>query len=210
MRLIIFSCLLIVIQISVFAQKLVYDVIRSGSSMGQTVVNRTVANGQLSYHLNTKTKFRVVFSFEVEYDLVELFEEGVLVSGTGFNTLNGGIQKETKLQRSTRDYELEIDGISTRISETEIRDSVSEIYFEEPHQGKKVFSAYFGRFLEFEKTGEHQYSLTSPDGTNEYYYENGICIKVVVSRDFATFSQVLKPDLLAAVRSNKFSSVATK
>lgn len=201
---------LVVILLSVFysacGQELLYDVIRNGSSMGVTRVERKISNDHTTYSLNTKTEFRIIFSFEVEYDLQETFKGEILKTGTGFNTLNGGMQKETKLSKRTNDYELVIDGISTTIGELEIRDSVSEIYFEEPRHKKKVFSAYFGTYLYFEKTGDHQYALTSPDGTNEYTYENGICTRVVVSRDFATFSQELQPHLLSAVRSNKISS----
>ncbi|MEQ8472983.1 MAG: DUF6134 family protein [Marinoscillum sp.] len=204
------SFFLLAVCLSLTGQELLYDVIRNGSSMGVTKVERRIVGDKTNYSLNTKTKFRIIFSFEVEYDLQESFDRGVLFSGTGFNTLNDGIQNETKLTKRQNDYELVSDGISTRISEVEIKDSVSEIYFEEPFDQKKVFSAYFGRYLVLVKTGDHQYSLTSPDGTNVYTYENGICTRVVVTRDFATFSQELQPHLLSAVRSNKFSSSKTK
>lgn len=192
------------------AQRLEYDVIRNDESMGTTLVNRTNANGKVTYLLNTQTEFRVIFKFEVEYELEESFQNGVLTSGRAFNTLNGSTQKKTELAKKAGLYSLIIDGIHTEIHEKEITNSVSELYFEEPYDGKEVFSAYFGRYLTFDKIGEHVYKLVSPDGTNEYTYENGICVNVKVSRDFATFSQVLKPELLAAVRSNKFANSLSK
>lgn len=195
---------------SVFGQTLLYDVIRNDESMGVTSVERKLANGSVTYNLNTKTEFRIIFKFEVEYELVESFRDGILQTGTGFNTLNGSDQKRTKLSNKGSFYELIIDGIATKINEHEIKESVSEVYFEEPHHNKKVFSAYFGRYLTFEKVGEHTYKLVSPDGTNEYIYENGICTRVKVSRDFATFSQELKPHLLTAVRNNTFSNSTSK
>lgn len=181
-------------------QKLVYDVVRSGSSMGTTVVERKVAGDAITYYLNTKTEFRVLFSFEVEYELVEVFQNLILQRGSSFNTLNGSMQRKTELKRIPHQYELVVDGIKTAVSETEIRDSVSEVYFEEPYNGKKVYSAYFARWLQFTEVAPHQYSLVSPDGTNVYTYVNGICTEVKISRDFATFSQVLKPELVAAVK----------
>ncbi|MFY0605582.1 MAG: hypothetical protein JXR10_02635 [Cyclobacteriaceae bacterium] len=188
------------ISTSVLGQTLTYEVMRGGKSMGQSVVKRDKKPNSVSYHLNTKTEFRVIFLIEVEYDLQEEFTKGCLTAGTGFNTLNGSLQKKTELKKRTKDYSLVIDGIHTTISEDSIFDSVSEIYFEEPYDEKKVFSAYFGRYLTFEKTKDHQYVLTSPDGSNTYTYENGICVRVDISRDFATFSQVLQPDMLARVR----------
>lgn len=191
---------------SVTGQKLYYDVIRSGSLMGNTVVDRIITGDELTYHLNTKTEVKILFTFEVEYDLKETFRNGVLQSGSSFSTLKGSTQKKTSLKKKEGLYELVIDGIRTEISEKSIAESVSEIYFEEPFDGKKVFSAYFGRYLSFVKTADHKYSLTSPDGTNEYTYENGICTKVYVTRDFASFTFVLKPESLLAVRNRKITS----
>ena len=145
----------------------------------------------------------MIFSFEVEYDLKETFDAGGMISGSGFNTLNGGTQKETQMRRLSDRYELVIDGIRTEIDETAIFDSVSEIYFEEPHDGKRVFSAYFGRFLTFDKEEDGTYSLTSPDGVNVYTYYNGICTEVKVSRDFATFTFKIKPESLTAVKNKR-------
>jgi len=182
-----------------------YDVVRNGSSIGATLVEREIEGDQVTHHLNTLTKFRIIWSIEVEYDLVETFEGETLVSGTSWNTLNDSKQKDTKLSKEDNQYSLIIDGIHTTIHESKITKSVSEIYFEEPEHSEKVFSAYFGRYLTFEKIGEHQYELVSPDGSNIYTYENGICIEVKISRDFATFSQVLQPELLAAVRNNEIT-----
>lgn len=192
---------------SLYGQRLHYDVVRNGSSMGSTIVERTVSGDRVSYHLNTSTTFRILISFDVEYDLEEVFENGHLVEGTSFNTLNGSLQKETRISQKNGAYELVIDGIRTIVSDPAITESVSEIYFEEPYDGKKVYSTYFARYLSFVKIGVHQYSLTSPDGVNEYTYENGICTEVKISRDFATFSQVLKPDMLADVRSKKIKVI---
>lgn len=202
-------CLLIILASwSLHGQTLHYDVVRNGSSMGSTVVKRTASGEQLKYSLNTKTEFRVIFLLEVEYNLEETFQNGTLTSGSGFNTLNGSTQKETKMKRTGSSYELIIDGIRTVVNEPGITESVSEVYFEEPYDGKDVYSAYFARYLTFVKTGEHKYSLASPDGTNVYTYENGICTNVVVSRDFATFSQVLLPEMLADVRQKKITGSA--
>jgi hypothetical protein len=188
---------------SVFGQTLTYDVIRSDKSMGQTIVERHITGNEIAYSLNTKTAFRVIFLIEVEYDLQETFLGKWLQSGTSFNSLNGSIQKKTSISKRQKDYQLIIDGISTSIAKDTITESVSEIYFEEPFNGKEVFSAYFARYLNFEQIDDHKYSLTSPDGTNIYTYENGICTRVDISRDFATFSQVLLPELLANVRKGK-------
>lgn len=196
--------------LSALSQTLRYDVVRGGSIMGTTKVSRISTGSETLYHLNTQTEFRILLSFEVEYDLKETFENGVLQHGTSFNTLNGSTQKETTIRKENAGYRLTINGIPSTVSESAITESVSEIYFEEPYDNKKVYSAYFARYLYFDQTGEHEYSLTSPDGTNIYVYENGICVEVKISRDFASFSQVLQPEVLAEVRSKKIKPNATQ
>jgi L-ribulose-5-phosphate 3-epimerase UlaE len=76
---------------------------------------------------------------------------------------------------------------------------MSEVYFREPTDGKKAFSQHFGQFLQFEKTAEDTYFLVSPDGSNEYKYENGVCTEVKVSRDYGTVYFKIKPESYASI-----------
>lgn len=197
------ACILVLFGLASQAQELTYDVIRNGSRMGTTVVGRTVDGGLVSYALNTKTSFRVLLSFDVVYDLQETFDHDILVEGTSYSTLNGSMQKETSIKKQEGGYQLVIDHVPTRINDLSIRQSVSQVYFQEPTDGQEVFSAYFARYLPFRKLGDHMYLLVSPDGKNTYHYENGVCVRVDIVRDFASFSQVLRPVHLKEIRSGQ-------
>ena len=164
------------------------DVIRHHDSNVETV------------KIKSEVEFRILFSFEVIYSLNERFVNGVLVEGSGFNTLNGSYQKQTEISRSGNSYTLEIDGVKSNVQVDSIRYSVSRIYFEEPYDGQRVYSQTFGKWMTFEKVGESTYKMVSPDGDNFYTYTNGVCVEVKVERDYAGFSFIMKPESLARVK----------
>ena len=185
-------------------QVLHYDVIRGGKNIGTVDVIRTLENGIETYSLNNTVEFKVLFTFTVKYVLKESFSDGMLIAGEGFNTLNGSTQKETSIQYKNGKYKLLIDGIEGYVESGDtIRYAAAQVYHIEPKGNQKMYSQYFGRYLEFKKVGDHKYSLVSPDGENTYEYENGFCTKVSVSRDYASFSIVMQPETLADVKKRK-------
>ncbi|HET7899277.1 MAG TPA: DUF6134 family protein, partial [Flavisolibacter sp.] len=56
------------------------------------------------------------------------------------------------------------------------------LYTTEPLQYARVFSDNYQQFLLIQKQGDHHYQIIFPEGnSNDYYYENGICKRIVVS-----------------------------
>lgn len=191
---------------SLTGQILHYEVVKGGKSIGTVEVSRTVSDGLEIYRLKNVVEFKMIFTFTVEYALKETFKNDMLWAGEGYNSLNGSIQKETKIEFKDGQYHLLIDGIKGYVEEDDtIRYSVSQVYHVEPEPGQEVYSEYFGRYLQFVKIGDHKYSLESPDGENQYTYEYGYCTRIDVSRDYASFSIEMKPESLAAVRKNSSS-----
>ncbi len=188
-------------------QVLHYEVVRSGKPIGTVDVVRTIENGIETYALENVVEFRVLLTFNIKYVLRESFKDGMLISGEGYNTLNGSTQKETSITFRNGKYKLMIDGIEGYMESGDtIRYAASQVYHQEPNGNERVYSEYFGRYLQFKQIGEHKYTLSSPDGENVYEYQNGFCTKVHVSRDYASFSIVMKPESLADVKSNGYQS----
>lgn len=188
-------------------QVLHYEVVRNDKSIGTIDVVRTIENGIETYSLENEVQFKLLFSFKVKYALKESFHDGMLISGEGFNTLNGSTQKETSVSFRNGEYRLLIDGIEGYVEDGDtIRYAASQVYHNEPKGNEQMYSQYFGRYLQFKKIGAHKYSLTSPDGENIYEYQNGFCTTVHVSRDYASFSIVMKPETLAVVKRNGYQS----
>lgn len=184
-----------------------YEVVRSGKPIGNVDVIRTIENGIESYELENVVEFKVLFTFNVKYVLKESFKDGMLITGEGFNTLNGSTQKETSIQFRNGKYKLIIDGIEGYVSSGDtIRYSAAQVYHREPKGNENLYSQYFGRYLQFKKIGDHKYSFSSPDGENIYEYQNGFCTKVQVSRDYASFTIVMKPESLADIRRNRYKN----
>ncbi len=189
-------------------QVLHYDVIKGNKVIGNLDVSRSNKNGRQTIRINSHVEYRILISFEVNFSLEETFVKNVLLEGKAMNTLNGVTQKETEIRKTDNGYTLVLGGTPTNIYD-EIRYSVSEVYFREPVNIDRAFSQHFGKFVYFEKTGDHQYQLDSPDGENEYTYENGVCTEVEIYRDFGHLTFKMKPETYALVK-QRADTVSTK
>lgn len=73
--------------------------------------------------------------------------------------------------------------------------SIPEIYFSKPSGTVKVFSQVFAEYLDYEKTGENTWMLSSEDGKNiSTYNKDGILELVKISRVYANFNLVLNKE----------------
>lgn len=154
------------------------------------------------FEVKSNMEFRVIVTLRVEFENYETFRGGVLQAGNVINKMIGFKENDARIEKTEKGYDLWINGTPEPIRDSEITYSVSNIYTQEPYDGQKVFSQYYGEYFTFEKTGEHQYRYTSSEGDNHYTYLNGICTDVKVERDFATIYFRLQPESLAAVKNN--------
>lgn len=185
-----------------------YDVIKGSKTLGEMIVKREVNGNIEEISFESDVTFRLLFSFNLKFSQYEKFQSGKLNWGKALSKLNGRTQKDSKIVNSEKGQMLTLDGVTVKIDEP-IKFSVSQIYYQEPKDGQKVFSQQFGQFLTFTKVKEHRYVLPSPDGDNYYTYHNGICIKVDVERDFANFHFDLQPKSLEAVKAKADSLFVT-
>lgn len=174
------------------AQTYKYDIVKSDKTIGLLVAKKVIDGTQVYYNLTSETAFKVIFTIRVNYDLEEGYKNGVLVSGRAVSKLSGKIQRESIVKKREGYYKVETVSDIVRIAKDEIRYSIPEIYFSEPKESTEVFSQIFAQYLQYEKVAEHKFVLHSEDGKNTYYYENGICTLVEVSRPYANFRLVLK------------------
>jgi hypothetical protein len=182
------------------AQILQYEVVKGDKSLGKMQAHRFMNEGKEHYFIKSDVAFKILFSFEVAYEQEEIFVNDTLVTGYGFNELNGSVQKSTELQKEGNKYQLKINGVHAHLNDPSIIASMSQIHFREPSDGSSYFSQHFGRFVTFEKVGEGQYIMESPDGQNTYTYKNGFCTEIKVSRDYGTYYFKMQPETLARVK----------
>ncbi|MEP1034349.1 DUF6134 family protein [Ekhidna sp.] len=193
---------LIVCQISL-GQTVHYDVVKGSKKLGDMTVKRMLSENQVKYEIESKVTFRILFSFTVDYESTSEYKYGQLIKEYTHNQLNGSTQKKSTIWYDGEKYTLDLNGSRTTLNNRIIEYSVATIYFEEPRDGQEVFSPQFGEYLEFNKVGEHQYEMESPDGINLYTYTNGICSEVKVNRDFAKFYFRITEESLREVQSKK-------
>lgn len=184
------------------SQTLHYEVIKGDKKIGDMMVKRSHQEGRTYYDVESEVVFKLLFSFTVAYKTASEYHMGQLIKETVHSTLSGKTQHRATVWYDGNDYNLD-NGSTVSQFKGPVDYSVTAIYFEEPTNGKPVYSPHFGKYLTFKKTEIGSYELASPDGTNEYFYTHGVCTKVRVIRDFARFSFLLSPESLLAVEANQ-------
>ena len=158
---------------------------------------------QRTFQVKSHMEFRMLISLKVNFINEEVFKDGVLQEGMVKNEMIGFKESEASIKKTASGYDLIINGKRQPCDESTITYTVANIYTQEPRDGQKVYSQYYGKYFIFERLGDHEYKFESPEGDNFYWYENGVCTKVRVERDFATVYFNLKPESLADVRTGK-------
>lgn len=184
--------LIILLPLSLPAQRLYYDVVKGNKSVGNLIVTKKkLPTGAVKYNIKSDVSLKILFTFNVEFVAEEIFENGRLVDGDAVSTLNGRTQKDSHISKKGQGVIIKLNGSDYDHSEQEVTYSVPMLYFEEPGHREAIFSQQFARYLTV-KHMDGEYILDSPDGYNYYSYKNGICQEVKVNRDFATFYFKLK------------------
>ncbi len=173
-------------------RELTYDIVKGGKNIGFLNVSRQSFGDSLVYQIESRVEIRFLFSFVVHFRSTEISVGGRLVEGKAKSTLNGKIQKESNVWLSNDEFFVNLNGATYEFGNKIVDYFVSQLYFIEPKERKQIFSQQFANYIDLERTGEHTYTLISPDGNNYYIYENGNCKQVKISRDFATFYFKLK------------------
>ncbi len=183
------------------AQLLSYSVFKSRKEIGKMTVSRISSSSEVIYENITGVKYKILVLLEVKYVLKEIFEDGVLIRGEGFSSLNGSKKMTYNIFKKKGGYVLQTKERSQSIPFETITYSAAKIYFEEPKDKQPVFSQHFATYLNFQEVDPHYYLLTSPQGENYYRYVNGICTEVTVIRDFGTLHFNLSPESYLIVNS---------
>jgi len=93
-----------------------------------------------------------------------------------------GDGKEVVTRREGARYLLNLEGEQSVLPATEIRHSVSDLYFAEPLEITRTYSETLGRFLSLKALGNGAYELQLPEGKkNIYRYRKGALVEVEVN-----------------------------
>jgi len=172
------------------AQNLRYSVVWKGDSVGHVLANRYDSAEFNIYKIDSKVKIWVLGTRIIEYNYETIYKKDTLIRAFTKYTRNGDLKAESTVSINGNGYDVVVDGDYQLLTEPSPIDySVTTIYHNEPLEIKSIFSERFGTLLDIRSPGPNHYYIEKPDGRpTEYFFENGICSKVVVDNFFATFT----------------------
>lgn len=162
------------------AQMHSYEVYREGKLVGQMQVDRK----QLKEGFEYRVRCDISVHFVVRIDLLFLFgseyRQGQLMRAYTRNLRDGKIRNASELRWEDGCYIMKMDAESRRIQGV-VRQSATQLYFEEPAHGDQIFSERHGTWMQVMAVGDHRYVLAHKNGHKDFYtYENGRCVHILV------------------------------
>ncbi len=169
------------------SQELMYTISWKDDSIGYLKASREKVQDNEYYYINSNTEFRVLFRFNLNYQYENEYRKGRLYSASAINSLNQKDRDQSSIIWQNNHYLLRVNNKSEKLKELDIWFTVSKLYYTEPIGINTIFSERFGEFLTLDKLAKNKYALTKPDGRkNIYFYEKGICRKVIVDNPIIT------------------------
>lgn len=181
------SILLLILIRTGMSQELMYTISWKDDSIGYLKAEREQIRDNEYYNINSNTEFRVLFRFNLNYQYKNEYRKGRLYSASANNSLNQKDRDQSSIIWQNNHYLIRVNNKSEKLKEQDIWFTVSKLYYNEPIGVNTIFSERFGKFLTLEKLEQNKYALTKPDGRkNIYFYDKGICRKVIVDNPIIT------------------------
>ena len=183
--------LVITITGSLKAQNLRYRVMWKGDSIGIVSATRYDSAEFNVYTIDSEVRFWLFGTKTIHYNYHTIYKQDTLISAFTRYTRNGNLKAESTIVLNGKGgYKVNVDGEHRLISEPDAIDhSITAIYHNEPNSLNGIFSERFGEVLNVKSSGPNHYFIEKPDGRQtEYFFENGICSKVVIDNLFTTFT----------------------
>ena len=172
------------------AQQLNYSVMWKGDSIGIVSANKYDSADFRIYAIKSKVEFWFFGTKTIDYNYLSIYRKDTLIKAHTRYTRNGDIKAESSVWLNGNVYDIIVDGTSRLISEPHpIDHSITAIYHNEPLTLSSIFSERWGELLAVKSPEPNHYFIEKPDGrATEYFFENGICSKVVIDNFFTTFT----------------------
>ena len=168
------------------SQELMYTISWKDDSIGYLKAEREQILDNEYYNINSDTEFNILFNFNLNYQYENEYRKGRLYSASSKNSLNKKERDQSSIIWQNNHYLLRVNDKIEKLENQDIWFTVSKLYYQEPIGINTIFSERFGEFLTLEKQ-ENKYILTKPDGReNIYFYEKGICRRVIVDNPIIT------------------------
>lgn len=169
-----------------------YQVIRNGNKVGSLHFTQSTIAGMNYMKLESEVKTKFIFTFTVSAKEEAVYSNGILLRSSIYRQMNGSEKANKQLQATNNQYILHTGKNSEVKKNYPITCNMLSLYSMEPLGIDRVYSDSFETFVAIQKTGEHRYKITLPDGNyNYYYYKQGILTLVEVHHSLYSANIVL-------------------
>lgn len=170
-----------------------YTINRNGEPVGSLTLKEIRNGDKISLRLQSNVKTSFLLTVEVTAQEEALYENGVLVSSSFYQKVNNNERANTKMQATGAAYKVTNKQQTTLLKNYPITYNMICLYTVEPVHVRHVFMDKYQQFVPVEVLGAHHYKLTFPDGAyNEYYYKDGLCVKVKMNSNWFNAIMELK------------------
>ena len=169
-----------------------YQILRNGTPVGTLLFSQTSTNDGDYLKMESDVKTRFIFSFVAHASEEAIYHHGVMFRSSIYRRLNGNEKVNKQHQENNGQYIIHA-GQRSEVTKTyPITYNMLSLYSKEPEDISKVYSDNFESFVSIQKTGQHRYKITLPDGNyNNYYYKNGVLALVEIHHSFYSANIVL-------------------
>jgi hypothetical protein len=170
-----------------------YVIIKNSKSIGTILFTENKSGGNTILLLETEINARFLISFEGVGREEAVFQNNNLIRSSIYRKLNGTEKANKRLWRGDSSYLFRDGSDSGVATDRPIHYHLLSLYIKEPVDDHWVFSDNFQQFVEVERLSGGHYKIRFPDGNaNEYFYQQGICSKILVHHTFYSATIQLK------------------
>src|SRR6185436_16951290 len=174
------------------SRTLTYQIVRNGNKVGTLQFSETSMGDMDHLKMESDVNTRFVFKFTAHSNEEAVYYNGVLLRSSIYRQLNGTEKVNKQHQAGNQQYVIHA-GERTEVTKNyPITYNMLSLYSKEPDNVNQVYSDNFQRFIAIQKTDQHKYKVTLPDGNyNYYYYRNGVLNLVEIHHSLYSANIVL-------------------
>lgn len=191
-----FSVLLVLTLLSIKSHSqsrtLTYQIVRNGNKVGTLQFSETSMGDMDHMKMESDVNTRFVFKFTAHSNEEAVYYNGVLLRSSIYRQLNGTEKVNKQHQAGNQQYFIHAGERTEVTNNYPITYNMLSLYSKEPDNVNQVYSDNFQRFIAIQKTDQHKYKITLPDGNyNYYYYRNGVLNLVEIHHSLYSANIVL-------------------
>lgn len=178
--------------------ELQFQVLRNDDAVGTLTIAKVLEADRTTYTLSSDVLVDLVYTIQVSEKISDVFRSGVLQTSSHQRHINGTCRARHLLTQQGDTYQIVNDQNRIRTLSGPIQSSVVSIYFHEPAESMWVYSQNFQKMVFMEKTGQHCFRITLPNGNvSNYTYQGGVVKEVVTNTFIGTLRFVYQSNLFA-------------